>query len=211
MRPFRILFLACFLLTLGCATTTVTGPDAGPPGPPVPSETAKIVSGYVAAGLGVAELGLTFGVEYAADQGQDARCYWLLGLEAVCRVGGRYAGTIPASGRWLSKFDEIEVNVKRCNPLGTPPRVSPEVAATVEKLGKALTGPILAVTRGVLTMAGVPCGWVAWAEGIEAELLALPVAIVNALAGAPFILPEVVLRECPAAPEAAPLAAPVGT
>lgn len=205
----KLLLLAALVaaLALGCASTQTT-PDAGPPGPPPPSQTAQVVSGFVSAGLSAAEPGFAWGVEYAADQGQTVRCYWLLGLETLCKVGGSYAASVPASGAWLSKFDRIEVDVARCNPLGTPPKVSPETAATVDKLGKALTGPIVAITRGVMGMSGVPCGWQVWVEGIEAELLALPGAILKALAGEPFVLPEVTLRECPAEASAPAVAAP---
>jgi len=194
----RILFIAVLALALGglgCATTQ-GGADAGPPGPPTPSEKAVVISSFVSAGLSAAEPGLSWGVEYAADQGQTARCYVLLGLETLVHVGGNYAASVPASGKWLSRFDRIEVNPSRCNPLG-PPKVSPETAATVDKLCKALVPPVVAITQGVLSLVGVPCGWRAWAEGIETEVLALPAAITNALAGEPFVLPEVVLRTCP--------------
>jgi len=198
--------LAALTLT-SCASTQTTGPDAGPPGPPMPSATDQAIVGYVGQGLPILESGFRFGAQLAADSHQTPRCFVLIGFATLAAAGAEWAPTVQATGEWLTEFPLLKIDPTVCKPNGLVPQVTPETEATVRKLCDALVPPLIAVGKWVMGLTGVSCRWQAWAEGFVAEAAALIKTTYHALAypNEPWVLPKLPLRKCPA--EAPPAAA----
>jgi hypothetical protein len=190
--------LPCILALAACGTTSTNGPDGGPNLQPA-SPTAQVVAGVTAAGLAALEPLAERGAAVSAGSGQTVRCYLFSAAAAIAHTGGDFAGRVASTGEWFTAGPDIRIDTAACRPNGLVPRVSAETEATVRKLLDQTLGPVVALTRAVMGVAGVGCRWQAFAEWVEREAAAVTESVVHVLAypDEPWVLPALPLPACP--------------